>query len=181
MTGEFRLPLSKLGEWAYHPKLGSREQGEHFHALLLTAAEPDDLPPIEVLPEIDGEYPIVDGRYIYFALKKAHERNEDVEVRCVLYNGTEAQAVQAVCDTTVGTIEASAMEKAQALYNHQHQPARDRRTLSAPHQRQGQQHAHRRPDAGGVPHAVRHPDRARPGPDLVRQRYPDVAQGAVHR
>lgn len=119
VTGEFRVPLSKLGEWAYHPKLGSREQGEHFRALVLTAAEPDNLPPIEVLPEVEGGHPIVNGRYIYFALKKAHEGNQDVEVRCVLYNGTEAQAVQAVCDTTVGTIEASAMEKAQALYNHQ--------------------------------------------------------------
>lgn len=119
VLGEFRVPLSKLAVWSYHPKLGSREQGEHFHALMLTAAEPDDLRPIEVLPEADGAYPIFDGRYIYFALKKAHEGNEDVEVRCVLYNGTEAQAVQAVCDTTVGTIDASAMEKAQALYNHQ--------------------------------------------------------------
>lgn len=119
VTGEFRLPLSKLVEWAYHPKMGSREQGAHFRALLLTSAEPDDLPPLEVLSEVDGGYPIVNGRYIYFALKEAHKGNEDVEVRCVLYNGTEAQAVQAVCDTTVGTIDASAMEKAQALYNHQ--------------------------------------------------------------
>lgn len=119
VTGEFRVPLSKLDEWSFHPKLGSREQAEHFHALVLTAAEPDNLPPIKVLPEVDGGYPIFDGRYIYFALRKAHADNEDVEVRCVLFDGTEAQAVQAICDTAVGTSEASDMEKAQALYNHQ--------------------------------------------------------------
>lgn len=119
VPGEFRVPLSALGEWAYHPRLGSRQQSDHFAALVLTAAEPGDLSPIEVLPAIDGVHPITNGRFLYFALKKAHPGNEDVEVRCVRYPGTEAQAVQAVCDTAVGTMEASAMEKAQALHNHQ--------------------------------------------------------------
>lgn len=117
MTGEFRVPLSKLGEWSYHPRLGSREQGAHFHALSLTAAEPDDLRQIVVLPEADGVHPIVDGRFLWYALKAEHAGNEDVEVRCILFAGTEAQAVAAVCDTALGTIEASAMEKAQALHN----------------------------------------------------------------
>ncbi len=117
MPGEFRVPLSALAEWIYHPRFGSRQQGEHFAALALTAAEPDDLHAIVVLPAVDGMHPIFDGRFTYFALKKAHGGNEDVTLRCVLYPGTEAQAVQAICDTAVGTIEASAMEKAQALHN----------------------------------------------------------------
>lgn len=61
--GEFRLPLSKLGEWAYHLRAGSREKGAHFEALSLTAAEPDDLRPLVVLPEVDGVHPIFDGRF----------------------------------------------------------------------------------------------------------------------
>lgn len=117
VPGQFQVPLSALGEWVYHPRFGSRQQGEHFAALALTAAEPDDLDAIVVLPAVDGVHPIFDGRFTYFALKKAHAGNEDVTVRCVLYPGSEAQAVQAVCDTAVGTIEASAMERAQAVYN----------------------------------------------------------------
>mgnify|MGYP001449097370 CR=1 FL=1 len=53
VPGEFRLPLSKLAEWVYHPRAGSREKGEHFYALALTAAEPDDLRPLVVLDEVD--------------------------------------------------------------------------------------------------------------------------------
>lgn len=117
VPGEFRLPLSKLGEWAYHLRVGSREQGAHFHALSLTAAEPDDLRPLVVLPEVDGVHPIVDGRFTWHALKAVHVGNEDVMVRCVRYAGTEADAVAGMCDTALGTIEASAMEKAQALFN----------------------------------------------------------------
>ena len=117
VAGEFRLPLSKLGEWPYHLRVGSREQGAHFHALSLTAAEPDDLRPLVVLPEVDGVHPIVDGRFTWHALKAVHIGNEDVMVRCVRYAGTEADAIASMCDTALGTIEASAMEKAQALLN----------------------------------------------------------------
>lgn len=117
VPGEFRLPLSKLAEWVYHPRAGSREKGEHFHALALTAAEPDDLRPLVVLDEIDGVYPIVDGRFLWHALKETNAGNEDVGIRCVRFVGTEADAVAAVCDTALGTIEASPMEKAQALLN----------------------------------------------------------------
>lgn len=117
VPGEFRVPLWALGEWAYHLRLGSRELSDHFHALSLTATEPDDLRPIVVLPAVDDVYPIVDGRFLWSALKAVHVGNEDVEIRCVLFAGTEAEAVATVCDTALGTIEASAMEKAQALYN----------------------------------------------------------------
>lgn len=115
--GEFRVPLSKLGEWGYHLRVGSREKGAHFHALSLVAAEPDDLRPLVVLPPVDGVYPIFDGRFTWHALKAVHAGNEDVEVRCIRFAGSEADAVAAMCDTALGTIEASAMEKGQALLN----------------------------------------------------------------
>lgn len=115
--GEFRLPLSKLGEWAYHLRAGSREKSAHFEALSLTAAEPDDLRPLVVLPEVDGVHPIFDGRFTWYALKAMHPGDEDVMIRCVRYAGTEPDAVAAMCDTALGTIEASPMEKVQALLN----------------------------------------------------------------
>ena len=68
--GEFRVPLSALGEWSYHLRFGSRQLGEHFAALELTAAEPDSVRPLVVLPLVDGVHPIVDGRFLYFALAR---------------------------------------------------------------------------------------------------------------
>ena len=114
-TGEFFLPLSKLGEWRYHPKCGSRLFGAHIKALMLSAADPASLPAIVILPETDGINPIVDGRFLWAAIREAHNGNEDVEVRCILFDGDEKEAVAAVCDATLGTIGASAIEQAQAL------------------------------------------------------------------
>ncbi|MDX5983695.1 chromosome partitioning protein ParB [Sphingomonas echinoides] len=113
--GEFVLRLSELGEWQHHPKRGSRLEAAHGPALKLSAADPATLRPIVVLPAVDGVYPIVDGRFLWAAIREANAGNEDIEVRCVLFDGDEKEAVAAVCDAALGTIDASAIEKAQAL------------------------------------------------------------------
>lgn len=59
-----------------------------------------------------------------------HPGNEDVMVRCVRYAGTEADAVAAMCDFALGTIEASPMEKAQALLNVQKVNAISQRAIA---------------------------------------------------
>jgi len=112
---EFVVPLSKLGEWQHHPRRGSRFFGSHEKALLLSAADPASLRPIVVLAAAEGIHPIVDGRFLWAAIREAHNGNEDVEVRCILFDGDEKEAVAAVCDATLGTIGASAIEQAQAL------------------------------------------------------------------
>lgn len=114
-AGEFLVRLSRLGDWQHHPKRGSRLIGAHAAALRLSAADPTVLRPIVVLPAVDGIHPIVDGRFLWAAIKEAHKGNEDIEVRCILFDGGESEAVAAVCDATLGTIGASAIEQAQAL------------------------------------------------------------------
>ncbi|MGY4396707.1 hypothetical protein ACVWZA_001892 [Sphingomonas sp. UYAg733] len=112
---EFFVRLSKLGEWQHHPRRGSRVFGAHAKSLLLSAANPASLRPIVVLPAIDGIHPIVDGRFLWAAINEMHDGNEDVEVRCILFDGDENEAVVSVCDAVLGTIGASAIEQAQAL------------------------------------------------------------------
>lgn len=114
-AGEFVVPLSRLGEWEHHPRRGSRTVGAHEKSLVLSATDPASLRAIVVLPAVDGIHPIVDGRFLYAAIKKAHPGNEDVEVRVILFDGDEKEAVAAMCDTVLGTIGASAIEQAQAL------------------------------------------------------------------
>jgi hypothetical protein len=116
--GEFRVRLSQLGEWVHHPRKGSRHHGDHASALALTAANPDDFCPLVVLPAIGGVFPIVDGRFRWQAIQKVQAgRNVDVEVRCILFNGTEAEAVTSICDESLGSIVMSDIERAQALLN----------------------------------------------------------------
>ncbi len=115
VDGEFLVPLSALDEWDHHPRNGSRTRSDHAAALTRTAIDPGALRPLRVLPAIDGVHPIVDGRFLWCAIKAAHPGNEDVMVRCVLYLGDEAAAVAEVCDATLGMVAASAIERAQAL------------------------------------------------------------------
>ncbi len=112
---EFVVPLSRLGEWQHHLRRGSRFLGAHEKALLLSAADPASLRPIVVLPAVDGIHPIVDGRFLWAAIREAHQGNEDIEVRCIPFDGDEKEAVAAMCDAVLGTIGASAIEQAQAL------------------------------------------------------------------
>ena len=114
-AGEFVVPISRLGEWEHHHRRGSRFFGGHEKALLLSAADPASLRPIVVLPAVDGVHPIVDGRFLWGAVREAHPGNKDVEVRCILFDGDEKEAVAAMCDVALGTIGASAIEQAQAL------------------------------------------------------------------
>lgn len=114
-AGAFFVPLSRLGEWEHHPRRGSRFFGKHEKALLLSAADPASMPEIVVLPAVEDIYPIFDGRFRWAAIREAHNGNEDVEVRCILFDGDEKEAVATMCDTALGTIGVSAIEQAQAL------------------------------------------------------------------
>lgn len=114
-AGAFFVPLSRLGEWEHHPRRGSRFFGAHEKPLLLSAADPASMSEIVVLPAVEGIHPIVDGRFRWAAIREAHGGNEDVEVRVILFDGDEKEAVAAVCDTALGTIGVSAIEQAQAL------------------------------------------------------------------
>ena len=114
-AGAFLVPLSRLGEWEHHPRRGSRFFGAHEKPLLLSAADPASMAEIVVLPAVDGIHPIVDGRFRWAAIREANSGNEDVPVRCILFDGDEKAAVVAMCDTALGTIGVSAIEQAQAL------------------------------------------------------------------
>jgi hypothetical protein len=114
-AGTFLVPLSRLGEWEHHPRRGSRFFGAHEKPLLLSAADPASMAEIVVLPAVEGIHPIVDGRFRWAAIREANSGNEDVPVRCVLFDGDEKAAVVAMCDTALGTIGVSAIEQAQAL------------------------------------------------------------------
>lgn len=113
--GTFLVPLSRLGEWEHHPRRGSRFFGRHEKPLLLSAADPASMAEIVVLPAVDGIHPIVDGRFRWAAIRDVNSGNEDVPVRCILFDGDEKAAVVAMCDTALGTIGVSAIEQAQAL------------------------------------------------------------------
>lgn len=115
MDGEILVPASKIGIWKHHPRRDSRRLSDHASALALSAAEPLTMRPIVVLKESDGTFVVKDGRFRLEAIKAAHPDNEDVEVRCVLFPGTEAEAVQEICDEGLGTIGLTDIEQARAL------------------------------------------------------------------
>lgn len=117
VTGEFLVPQSELIEWEHHPRRGSRLIGDHYSALVLTAAVPGALRAIVVIPKSDGRYAVKDGRFVLHAVRAAHPGNQDVQVRCVLFDGTEAEAVTSVCDEGLGAIGLTEMEKARALFS----------------------------------------------------------------
>ncbi len=113
--GEFLVPASKIEVWQYHPKRGSRRLSDHASALALSAIDPLALRPIVVIRKNDGSYAVVDGRFRLESIKAAHRGNEDVEIRCVLFEGTEADAVAQVCDEGLGTLAMTEIEQARAL------------------------------------------------------------------
>lgn len=58
---------------------------------------------------------VKNGRAVLEAIDTVHGPDTDVEVRCILFAGTEADAVQEMCVQALGTLDASALEKARAL------------------------------------------------------------------
>lgn len=115
VQGEFLVPMSQLEIWRHHPRRDSRRASDHAAALALSAAEPLALRPIVVIKSEDGNYAVIDGRFRLEAVKSVHFGSEDVEIRCVLFEGTEADAVAQVCDEGLGTLAMTAIEQARAL------------------------------------------------------------------
>ena len=117
VVGEQMIPLNQLKEWQHHPALGSRKRGRNAAALMANASDPANLPPIVLMPAEDGAYPIQDGRLRWHALQAVHGEESDVKVRCVMFAGSEAEAVEAACDDALGSEPRSAIENARAILN----------------------------------------------------------------
>lgn len=117
VVGERMISLNQLTEWQHHPALGSRKTGKNAAALMASASDPANLPPIVLMPEEDGVYPIQDGRLRWHALQAVHGEESDVKVRCVMFGGSEAEAVEAACDDALGSEPRSAIENARAILN----------------------------------------------------------------
>lgn len=117
IPGERLVPLNQLTEWRHHPAVGSRVRGDNAAALRVSVEDPATIAPIVLLPAKDGLYPIQDGRLRWHAFKEVHGDNSGVEVRCVMYPGTEAEAVQSVADDALGGTPRSAIENARAVLN----------------------------------------------------------------
>jgi len=115
--GEQLVPLKLLMEWIHHPANGSRTQSDNAAGLIASATNPVNIPPIVILPAEDGFYPILDGRLRWHAFREAHGDDSDIKVRCVMFSGTEAEAVQAACDDALGGTPRSAIESARAVLN----------------------------------------------------------------
>lgn len=117
IAGEQMIPLNQLKEWKHHPAIGSRTRGANAAGLIASASEPANLSPIVLMPEEDGVYPILDGRLRWHALQAVHGEESDVKVRCVMFTGSEAEAVQATCDSALGGEPRSAIEIARSVLN----------------------------------------------------------------
>jgi len=117
VPGEKLIPLSQLKEWAHHPAKGSRTRGNNTAGLIASAIDPANIPPIVILPAEGGLHPIQDGRLRWHALKEAHGDNSGIQVRCVMFSGTEAEAVQAACDDALGSTPRSPIEVARSILN----------------------------------------------------------------
>lgn len=117
VPGEVAIQLNKLEEWRYHPCYKSRIKDVGMAGLLASASDPQQLPPIEVLHEIDGRYQVKDGRWRLLALREQHGSDSKVEVRCVIFGGTEGEAVEEVCDQALGSAPRTQIETAQAVLN----------------------------------------------------------------
>lgn len=115
--GEVLLPLSSLQDWEYHCAVMSRRSDVADAGLLATAHNPDLMRPLVVIKRDDDLYAVKDGRRRVNALRTVHHNNMDTEVRCVIFAGTELQAVESMCDTVVGKVANTQIEMAIAVHN----------------------------------------------------------------
>jgi len=115
-TGEVTIPSNRLLAWPLHPAGSSRVSAANMPALINSAADPSNVPPLTVLQTKDG-YMVLDGRLRWHAIKEVHGEDSDVAVRCVLFEGNEAEALQSVADSALGGTPRSAIEMARAVYN----------------------------------------------------------------
>ena len=116
-VGEISLPLSSLRDWEYHCAVMSKQSDSSEAGLLSSAFNPDLIPPIEVIKCNDEKYAVKDGRRRLQALRAAHHNKMDTKVRCVLYPGTEWQAVEEMCDDAIGKVARTPIQTAIAVCN----------------------------------------------------------------
>lgn len=116
VSGEQLIPYRELKPWAHHPAFASRLRGASFVALCASANDPANLPPITVIQTDDG-WKVMDGRLRWHAIGVVHGEDSDIGVRCVIFSGTEEEAVQAVADAAVGVAPRSPIEMARAILN----------------------------------------------------------------
>ncbi|WP_293982070.1 hypothetical protein [Sphingobium sp.] len=63
----------------------------------------------------DGRYHLKNGRYILEAIKAAYPDDDTILIRAVVFPGTEAEAVVAMCDDVLGSAVATKMKMAHGL------------------------------------------------------------------
>lgn len=117
LAGEVQLPLNKLYDWDYHCAGQSRQSDADDAALRATAFTPGRMPPLEVIERVDGTYAVKDGRRRLRVLRDAYHNQPDTKVRCVIYAGTEEQAIEEMCEDALGKITRTPIETAIAVYN----------------------------------------------------------------
>lgn len=117
VPGEFELSLSDLHDWKYHCAAMSRQSDGADAGLIAAAFTPDLIQPLVVIKRDDDTHVVKDGRRRLQALRAALHNKMDTKVRCVLYHGTEEQAVEEVCDDALGKVARTPIETAVAVRN----------------------------------------------------------------
>ena len=117
LPGEKEIPLKHIFEWEYHCAGQSRLSYAEDSRLKATAFTPDQMTPIEVIKRGDDNYVVKDGRRRMSVLRDAYHNQPDTKIRCNVYQGTEGQAVEEMCDDAMGKIARTPIETAVAVYN----------------------------------------------------------------
>ena len=117
LEGEITLSLGDLSDWKYHCAALSKQSDAADAALVSAAVDPEFLPPIEVIKGGNGKYAVKDGHRRVRALRTVHHNKMDTQVRCIVYTGTEEQAVRDMCDDAVGTAMRTKIQSAIAVRN----------------------------------------------------------------
>ena len=117
LPGEIQIPLKHIFAWEYHCAGQSRLSYAEDAGLKATARTPDRMIPIEVIKRGDDYYVVKDGRRRMSVLRDAYHNEPDTKIRCFVYQGTEGQAVEEMCDDAMGKIARTPIETAVAVYN----------------------------------------------------------------
>ena len=117
LPGEKQIPLKHIFNWEYHCAGQSRQSYAEDAGLKATAFTPDRMTPIEVIKRGDDNYVVKDGRRRMSVLRDAYHNQPYTKVRCVIYAGTEEQAIEEMCEDALGKIARTPIETAIAVYN----------------------------------------------------------------
>lgn len=130
-ANETLVALNLLDDYPHHPANDSRRLDHKRDAgLIASATYPESIAPILVMKDEDGTYRVIDGRRRWQALKEVQGEESEIEVRCVIFEGTDADAVQFICDGALGNEPRSAIETAKAVLNVQRLAGISQRAIS---------------------------------------------------